>query len=256
MPTRIQTVRKWLRSDMRVMRWVLLGLYVALIAGLSAPLLMTGDDEAFTFCFILLGIIFASQALFIFGAGTINLCHPIRKARLWMPVLAATAMAFILFGGFTLAMTELFFEDNLGDGPGEFILGCLIYGNWIIWAPLFWAYTRRKRRHDALTRLAAWLLVGSLAELLACVPAHVVSSRRSYCLAGVMTMIGICAGLVVMVFSFGPALALLFLRPRHRRERLEGDPLCAGCGYNLRGTIDAGRDTCPECGAAAANLAR
>jgi len=26
------------------------------------------------------------------------------------------------------------------------------------------------------------------------------------------------------------------------------DPHCTACGYNLRGTIAAERDTCPECG--------
>ena len=123
------------------------------------------------------------------------------------------------------------------------------FGNWIAWGWLFWTYTLGKRRMHVLSRLATILFVGSLAELLACVPSHMITSRRSYCLAGVSTMLGIIAGIYVMLFSFGPGIILLFLRPRYRREQMEGDPHCAKCDYNLRGTVAAGRTECPECGA-------
>jgi predicted RNA-binding Zn-ribbon protein involved in translation (DUF1610 family) len=80
------------------------------------------------------------------------------------------------------------------------------------------------------------------------VPSHIVTSRRSYCLAGGMTMLGIVAGVYVMLFTFGPALAVLFLRPRYHREQMERPATCPKCDYDLRGTTAAGRDTCPECG--------
>ena len=232
---------------MLVLRWVLLGLYLALIAGLSVPFFFDPNDTVGIWL-VLIGVMIASQALCILGSGTINLCWPLKKSRLWMPVLAATVMAFVLVGGITLALAELIMEDR-DPGPGQTVLVWgLLLGNWVFWAPLLWAYTRRKQRRDVVARLAGWLFVGSLAELLICVPSHIMTSRRSYCLAGVMTMLGIVAGVYVMLFSFGPALAVLFLRPRYRREMMERQTTCMKCHGNLRSAIEAGRDTCPQCG--------
>mgnify|MGYP006160843833 CR=1 FL=1 len=45
--------------------------------------------------------------------------------------------------------------------------------------------------------------------------------------------------------TFGPAIAILFLRPRWRAETADGIPYCPACGYDLR----ASRERCPECGA-------
>jgi predicted amidophosphoribosyltransferase len=60
-----------------------------------------------------------------------------------------------------------------------------------------------------------------------------------------MTMLGIIAGISVMLFSFGPMIVLLFLRPRLRREQLDTtEPICPSCGYDLR----ASKERCPECG--------
>jgi hypothetical protein len=44
----------------------------------------------------------------------------------------------------------------------------------------------------------------------------VIVSRRPGCLVGLGTAIGIVAGCAVMIFSFGPAITILFLRPRWR----------------------------------------
>ena len=246
MPSAIQYIHAWLKSDMRTLRWILLALYLALIAALSVLGLQSGDEEVVRHWAILLGIMLISQALFIFGAGTTNLCRPIRKTRLWMPVLVAAVMASVLVSGLTFALFQLAIVRDGGGVGLAFALSSVLYGNWIIWAPLLWAYTRRKQRRDVLTLLVRWLFVGSLAELLVCVPAHLVTSR----LVGTWTMIGIWAGILVMVFSFGPSLVLLFLRPHYRRERMEGGPACSNCYYSLRGTIKAGRTICPECGTA------
>ena len=46
--------------------------------------------------------------------------------------------------------------------------------------------------------------------------------------------------------TLGLEIGLLFLRHRYQGENL--DPLCVGCGYNLRGSLDTGVTRCPECG--------
>lgn len=238
----IHHIRGWLRSDMLKLRWVFLGLYLALLACLSVPFFFEGEMSVAWA--ILAGIMLVSQALFVLGAGTIHLCRPIRKRRLWMPVLAAAFMLMVLtvYGG--LALWELF---QWPDAPGgDFLIWFIMGGVWLGWGVILWAYARRWQRIGVLRRLAVLCFAGSLAELVAAVPSHVIVSKRPGCLVGLWTMLGICAGIYVMLFSFGPGIVLLFLRPRYRRERMEGGAFCPQCDYDLRATTGP---TCPECGA-------
>ena len=223
---------------MRVMRWVFLALYLALII---AFLGVTQGEPA---AFVMLGIFIAAQAMFIFGAGTIQLCRPIHRRRLVIPVIAAAFMFAALLAGFLMAIAELL---KLDDGP-DWVGILLMIGlglSWIGWGILLYFHVRYRPRFRAISRIANMLFAGSLLELLATVPAHIIVSRRPGCLVGLMTMLGIVAGCSVMFFSFGPMILLLFLRPRYRREQLDDQhPTCQACGYDLR----ASKDRCPECG--------
>ena len=111
---------------------------------------------------------------------------------------------------------------------------------------LLYVYTRRVERFKALFRISSILFAGSFAELLAAVPAHLIVIRRPGCLVGVLTMLGIVSGVYVMTWTFGPGLALLFMREAYKQQRKY--PLCLRCGYNLTGTLQSGRLSCPECG--------
>ena len=233
----LQTIRRWLRSDMRIMRWVFLTLYVALL--LTFLIVTEGDSAAF----IMLGVFLAAQAMFILGAGTMQLCRPIRRRRLLVPIIAAAFMFTVLLAGFLMAMTELLkLEDD--DWVQFLVFGALAL-SWIGWGILLYFHVRYHPRFRAISRIANMLFAGSLLELLATVPSHVIVSRRPGCLVGIMTMMGIIAGCSVMFFSFGPMILLLFLRPRYRREQLDDThPICQACGYDLR----ASTERCPECG--------
>lgn len=241
----MQRLRGWLRSDMRVLRWVFLALYVALIATLvSIPALQTdGDDPAPLL--IAAGIMFAGQAILIFGSGTINLCRPIRKRRLVLPVLIALGLWGVLIFGMCIAMAELFYiDDAIADEAVQVAIVCLIGACWLWWGFVMLTRLQHLPRFTVLRKLNTWLFAGSLAELLATVPSHVIVSRRPGCLVGIGTAIGISAGCAVMLFSFGPAIVILFLRPRWRAEMADGVPYCPACGYDLR----ASPVRCPECG--------
>ncbi len=247
----LQRLRNFLRSDMRTLRWVFLALYVLILAGLSYPFFFPHGDGIIPWL-ILAGAMFACQGMFLVGAGTIQLCRPIEKRRLWMPVAAAAFMAMLLTVGLGVALVELFHADEVWDGSaGGFIFFSFVAGSWLGWGVLIWSYARRWKRMQVLSRLTAALLAGSLAELLAAVPSHLIVSRRPGCLVGLWTMLGILAGVYVMLFAFGPGIAILFLRPRYRREQMESWRCCEACGYDLRGTHAAGRRECPECGAPA-----
>jgi hypothetical protein len=232
---------------MLVWRWVFLALYLALLASVLG--FFVYHDEV-VFAMFWLGILLGAQALFVLGAGTIHLCRPIRKRRLFMPVVVASLMFTVLFGGLGIALLEYFKLENVFDtDEGALAFWATLLASWVGWGFLMFAHTRDLPRFKALSRLSNLLIAGSLAELLAAVPAHVVVTRRPGCLVGLGTLIGIVAGLSVMTFSFGPAVVLLFLRPRYRREQMEasdGTVVCEACGYDLR----ASRERCPECGTA------
>ena len=244
-PPAARGFRRWLRSDMRVLRWVFLALYVLLIGGLlMLPLLNIGDGGAVGML-IALHVMLAGQALLILGSGTISLCRPIRRRRLALPVFVAATMLALLTAGLVIAMWELFYLD---DHFSDDVLGWAFFGivgaSWIGWGVLLFSRLVDKPRYTVLRKLSALIFAGSLAELLATVPSHVIVSRRPGCLVGLGTAMGITAGLCVMIFSFGPAIAILFLRPRWRAETADGIPYCPACGYDLR----ASRERCPECG--------
>jgi hypothetical protein len=94
-----------------------------------------------------------------------------------------------------------------------------LLATWIFWAILLYAYTRKMSRYQTIFQLARFIFAGSIAELLASVPSHIFVSRRGGCFAGIMTAMGVLAGLLVMIWSFGPAIFLLFLREAHRGKR-------------------------------------
>lgn len=253
-PTLLSRIRTWLRSDMKILRWVFLTLYIALLVCLALPFIRKGFDE--WFWVIIAAVMLISQGLFIFGSGTIQLCHPIRRRRLWMPVFVAASMLTLLLTALMAALSELF-DDSLSklfsgmNGNIVFTAFCmLLICNWLFWGVLLWTYAKRWQRMKTLSRLTGLIFAGSLAELLACVPSHIIVSKRPGCLVGLMTMMGICAGIYVMIFSFGPGIVLLFLRPRYRREQMEAVPVCVQCSYDLRGSLAAGSTACPECGIA------
>jgi hypothetical protein len=237
--------RRWLKSDMLVLRWVFLALYALLVLSLSGMSLISGGGDAAAIVVALL-VMLAGQALLIFGSGTIALCHPIRRRRLVLPVFVAATMLALLVAGLCVAAWELFYLDKVAneDVLGFFVMG-FIFLSWIGWGVLLFSRLRDKPRYTVLRKLNTLIFAGSLAELLATVPAHVIVSRRPGCLVGLGTAMGITAGCCVMLFSFGPAIAILFLRPRWRAEiAADGVPYCPACGYDLR----ASKERCPECG--------
>ncbi len=55
-------------------------------------------------------------------------------------------------------------------------------------------------------------------------------------------------GTFVLLWSFGVRARLLQQWPAYQQVKLQTPAACTDCGYDLRGTILAGRSECPECG--------
>jgi len=79
---------------------------------------------------------------------------------------------------------------------------------WFAWGALFSAYLRDSSA--PVTKAVAWLLRGSVLELLIVVPCHVIVRRRNECSAPIATSFGICSGIAIMLLSFGPGILFLF----------------------------------------------
>ena len=84
---------------------------------------------------------------------------------------------------------------------------------WVFWAVIFYLYARKSDNY--VKRQIAWLLRGSVLELLVAVPSHAIVRRRGDCSAPFVTAWGIETGIAIMLLAFGPGVLLLF------KKRLE-----------------------------------
>ena len=100
---------------------------------------------------------------------------------------------------------------NFIDWGKAFALGAAL---WALWGVVFYLYL--KGSSQAVTRAVAWLLRGSVLELLIVVPCHVIVRRRNECCAPFVTSFGIVTGVAIMLLSFGPSVLLLY------KKRLDG----------------------------------
>jgi hypothetical protein len=228
------------RLSVAKLRWILLGLYLGLIL-LLMLLISAGSSGGDLFAWIvLLGFTFAAQLLFVLIPGRTEYLTPTRPRRLIVPALIAGLMMTVLLGTLLFAVGELLEVD--GGPTWPLVLFWSVLGlSWIAWTILFFAYARRMESYRWVKRMVAWLLGGSLAQLLATVPSHLTVTRRPGCFVGMWTAMGLFGGLYVMCWAFGPGIALLFWA--ETRKRTAGH--CPGCGYNLRGLSE---QRCPECG--------
>jgi hypothetical protein len=210
--------RKLPRFSLYPFRWVLLTLYVLLVGWLLLPCFLPHslDDRSFYFrCFSNLGWFFlVTQFLFVFGTVKREIIRPVRKRRLVVPLLVSAAMLILLgFSAYAAA-------DELFGKPTSWLCGLLYVplASWTVWGMLFFIHTRPAGRFTGLKRFTTFIFVGSLLELLATIPSHLIVIRRPGCLVGLSTMMSIAAGVYVALWCFGPFLVLLFLRPKKELE--------------------------------------
>ncbi|MBN1342999.1 MAG: hypothetical protein JXQ73_09990 [Phycisphaerae bacterium] len=226
---------------MRWLRWILLASYVALVlllAGSVAKDLLGGPELPLWIGFVALSVFV--QVFFILAPGRPEYLTPIGPRRLIAPVVIAGLMMAILAFGFYMSLVELIWGEGPNATTDRWWLVSLIA--WVFWGALFYIRGRSRGRHRAMRGMVAWMIGGSLLELLVSVPAHVVVMRRPGCFVmGMSSLVGIAAGIYVMAWAFGPGIALLFWLESRRRAAGH----CPACGYDLRGLSER---RCPECG--------
>ena len=206
------------QNAISAIKWILLLLYILVV--LSLIVIGVIDTSTGLHYWVALGLMIVCQLVFLFGAGTIRLCQPIEHRRLVLPVLVASLMMAVLAGSLCLALGELF-RVHKEDWAARAFWG-IVALNWFLWFVVLFIYARGVERYRALRRLTTAILAGSLLELLASIPAHIIVSRRPGCFVGFQTGAAIIAGLCVMFWAFGPEIILLFLRDKFRKDRESG----------------------------------
>jgi hypothetical protein len=206
--------RKLPRFTLYPFRWVMLTLYVLLVAGFLLLAVFSRDHESRAFGYFIATFTCLTQFLLVFATVKREAIRPVRKRRLVVPLIASAAMLVVLGFGAFIAAVELY------DKPVSLLTGFLFVplAGWIVWGVLFFLHTRPMGRFASVKRFTAFLFVGSLLELLATIPSHLIVIRRPGCLVGLGTMMGIAAGVYVALWSFGPFVVLLFLRPKKELE--------------------------------------
>lgn len=95
-----------------------------------------------------------------------------------------------------------------GDLAGVVWLAGPVTVFWAAWAFVFHRY--KAGDSAKLERLVAWLIKGSVLELLIVVPCHIIVRQREDCSAPGVTGYGIATGIAVMLMAFGPSVWFLY----------------------------------------------
>jgi hypothetical protein len=184
--------------------------------------------------------------------------RPVRRRRLWMPVLTGGFfLGNLVLAGLLSLLCAIFKDDGLmligwpaettkelvenfpplksafasvGLNPDESLFAVftslgLIAILWGIWGMIFYRFARADAPEALLKRTTRWLLRGSALELLIAVPSHIIVRQRDDCCAPAATFWGITLGTSVMLLCFGPGVFFLFAeRMRKLKPPLPDEP--------------------------------
>jgi hypothetical protein len=157
---------------------------------------------------ITIAVLMVGQTSLIFIPVRVSSRRPFTRRSLWFPLIGSGLMAGILVLGAGLAIWE--WLDSKSDAAVLLIGVSLL--SWAAWSIIFWRMSATRDPASLASRLHRYLLAGSVLELLIAVPTHVIVRRRTECCAGIATGIGICAGVAIMLLSFGPSIGFLYYR--------------------------------------------
>jgi hypothetical protein len=222
-----------MKSTAGIRRWALLTviLYGVTLAALLAPMAFVafGEDPrkwrqlgelyAHPVYWIVIAVLMALQALFLFSPLNVVRERPIGRRRWSTLAISAGLMMALLLMGLGVAVWETFKLEPFESAQWPLVIGACI---WFAWSLIFYRYARRDRSASAVGRLIDRMLVGSVAELLIAIPCHVIVRQRDDCCAGFGTFMGLAAGFSVLLFAFGPGVFFLFVaRARGLRRAAE-----------------------------------
>jgi hypothetical protein len=218
-------------------RWALVvaGLYVLFLAVFTVPFILLTmaptvkvgealDAYVHWQYWLWLGVMALSQFALLLVPVRIASRRTITRGALWPALLAIGLMAGGLAAGAGYSILEFCFRGDIKPDWLRWLPLGLGVWLWGVWALLFIDLGQTEVPDSFISRQCQLLFKGSVLELLIAVPTHIVARSRDYCCAGLMTFIGLTMGISVMLFSFGPAVLLLYVA---RWQRLHPKPPAA-----------------------------
>ena len=180
------------------------------------------NQQGYLFIVLLyVGFFFFTQWLFLsprrlWKIKTISTGRPMKKAA----VGAAFAMM-LLFAGFVYSILDLFSIEITESQTNvlEYLLVLVPLVLWILWSIIFCIYFRQTDYYTWAGRIVRGLIAGSILELFVSIPIYITREEDCYCARG--SYAGIVFGGTVLLWAFGPGVFLLFLREKHRIEKLD-----------------------------------
>ncbi|RLI98442.1 MAG: hypothetical protein DRP08_08145 [Candidatus Aenigmatarchaeota archaeon] len=117
---------------------------------------------------------------------------------------------------------EFEYESPYFSCGTEFSLGYIFLliplGLWCFWSVIMCIYWRQSDHYTWAGKVVRALIAGSILELFVSIPVYATHQDDCYCARGSYT--GLVFGSTVLLWAFGPGVFLLFLREKHRREKL------------------------------------
>jgi hypothetical protein len=89
---------------------------------------------------------------------------------------------------------------------------------WCFWSVVFCIYMRQSDHYTWIGRIIRGLIAGSVLEMFVAIPVYATRQEECYCVRG--SYAGLIFGTTVLLWAFGPAVFLLFIREKQRRDKL------------------------------------
>ncbi len=166
------------------------------------------------------GVMLVMQWLFLSPRGNLAIQLSNHGRPMGCSIVAAAFMAMLLSTAIAATLLEISgWWSSLESYAPVYAAMSVV---WLGWAILFYVYLRGRDRKTYLSKMLMWLFGGSVLELLVAAPVHAMICNRAkygcYCTQG--SYAGLVLGGVVLLWTFGPGILLLFAHEKQRREPL------------------------------------
>lgn len=166
-----------------------------------------------------IGALILAQAALLTLPVSLRSGRPVKKMPVMVTFIAAAFMTGLLFSGLVFTIIEVVNNDLFSRA--ELIFCAAFISGWLLWAWVFWRWSKKNGPEELLSKIRQFLFRGSVLELLVAVPCHIYARQRTDCCAGFGTFVGIIFGVAVMLFSFGPGVYFLYAKRMKELRRQE-----------------------------------
>ena len=186
------------------------------------PLCPLFDDSKFLvrilYVIIYLGFFLMTQWLFLYPRRVWKMKLEPTGRPMKSAAIGVGFAVMLLSVGLLYSLFDLISPVGESKGIGKFVFLLIPVVLWCFWSVIFCVYWRRGDYYTWVGRVIRGLIAGSVLELFVAVPIYATRQDECYCARG--SYAGLIFGATVLLWAFGPGVFLLFLKEKHRREKL------------------------------------